>query len=326
MSSIKLETTAIMHVPIRNYEQDFTFIINNEPFKTSRLVADLLSPKISKYHITDPTINEYKINTTSKGDFNMIINFVQFNKITLRDEDLPFIVEIIENLETTPESILFETDTLVDNDDEFNISNVIQRLQEHLKFTHFYSNQITIEIDTISENFYRTSAEDKERICTLGFKTISRIINNSKLQIESEDDVVEMINKLYNENSKFVQLYSYVLFCNVSNEKMKEFVDIIFYDDFTSEVWKSVSLRLSSEIVKTETKDESGRYKKLTPERKPVKVIHYNNQKFEGLINFLKNQSNIKDEIELSQSNNSQWWDVFENKENHCTMFFENNI
>lgn len=221
MSSIKLETTAIIHVPIRNYEQDFTFIINNEPFKTSRLVADLLSPKISKYHITDPTINEYKINTTSKGDFNMIINLVQFNKITLRDEDLPFMVEIIENLETTPESILFETNTPVDNDDEFNISNVIQRLQEHLKFPHFYSNQISIEIDSISENFYRTSAEDKERICTLGFKTISRIINNSKLQIESEDDVVEMINKLYSENSKFVQLYSYVLFCNVSNERVR---------------------------------------------------------------------------------------------------------
>lgn len=98
---------------------------------------------------------------------------------------------------------------------------------------------------------------------------------------------------------------------------MKEFVDTIFYEDFTSEVWKSVSLRLSSEIVKSETKDESGRYKESKPRRKPVKVIHYNNQKFDGLINFLKNQSNIKDEIELSQSDNNQYWDIFENNEDY---------
>ena len=45
-SFIKFEERSILHVPIHNYEQTFTFIINEEEFHISQLGADLLSPKI----------------------------------------------------------------------------------------------------------------------------------------------------------------------------------------------------------------------------------------------------------------------------------------
>lgn len=67
--SIKFEfqTSSVLHLPLESYQKDFTFIINGEEISTSRFVADLLSPKISRLHQIDPTFSEYSIFTKSQG-------------------------------------------------------------------------------------------------------------------------------------------------------------------------------------------------------------------------------------------------------------------
>ena len=110
-NTIKLELSSILHVPIQNYERNFTFVVNNERFETSCLVADLLSPKISKYHLSDPTFNQYQITTISEGNFNTILNLVKFSENTVDEEDLPFLIEVIENLETPTETIIINSGT-----------------------------------------------------------------------------------------------------------------------------------------------------------------------------------------------------------------------
>lgn len=315
-NTIRLESTSILHVPIRNYEPDFSFIVNNKKFETSRLVADLLSPKISKYHLSDPTINEYQINTTNKGNFNTILNLIKFNDNSIQEDELPFIIEVIENLETTTKTITINTETK--NEEELSISDTIQQLQKHHKFPHFYSDQITKEIEKISENLYQASQEDKENIFTFDIQTISKIIHNSKLQIESEDELVDLINELYKKEHKYSELYSEVLFCNVSQEKMKEFIDTVFYGDINEEVWESLSKRLSSDIIKSESDESESakRYKKMKPVRKPVKTLLYNNKEFEGLIKYFQTEKNIKDEIELSRNEGSKndIWRILDHK------------
>lgn len=313
---IKLETTSILHVPIENYERNFTFIVNDERFETNRLVADLLSPKISKFHLSDPTINEYRINTTNKGNFNTVLSLIKFNDNTILDDELPFLVEVIENLETSTKTNFDNAETSTENEGETNISDTIEGLLKHSKFRHFYNDQITKEIDFISENMYRLTKEDKEHILTLDRDIISRIIFNDHLQIESEDSLIEMINSIYKKDRENSSLYASVLFNNVSAEKMKEFLSIILYDDIDEEVWLSLSKRLSSDIVKREeeatkkTKENQGkhqRYKNLS-----LKTILYSNQSFEGLIKYLQTESNIKEEIELTANNNSQPWSIFD--------------
>ena len=49
--------------PFDKYEKDFTFILNGQRYKTSRFVADILSPNIREMHLSDPTIDEFTINT-----------------------------------------------------------------------------------------------------------------------------------------------------------------------------------------------------------------------------------------------------------------------
>lgn len=52
-------------IPFDKYEKDFSFNINGKRYRTSRIIADLLSPTIRNYHFQDPTINEFYVNTTN---------------------------------------------------------------------------------------------------------------------------------------------------------------------------------------------------------------------------------------------------------------------
>lgn len=53
-NQIQLKTTRISNIPLEKYEKNFTFIVNGEQFQTNRIIADLISPQVCKFHINDP--------------------------------------------------------------------------------------------------------------------------------------------------------------------------------------------------------------------------------------------------------------------------------
>ena len=61
-SIIKLLKDSILQVSLKNYEPEFTFIVNNDKYQTSKIVADLLSTQISQIHTKLKTEN-YFLNT-----------------------------------------------------------------------------------------------------------------------------------------------------------------------------------------------------------------------------------------------------------------------
>ena len=57
-----LDSKCVKNLPLDKYEKDFTFIVNGRRYQTSRIVADLMSPQIRKFHYVDPSIDEFVIN------------------------------------------------------------------------------------------------------------------------------------------------------------------------------------------------------------------------------------------------------------------------
>lgn len=51
MRIIKLQTSCIFNAQFEIYEKVFSFIVNDEEFKTSKIVSDLTSPHISNEFI-----------------------------------------------------------------------------------------------------------------------------------------------------------------------------------------------------------------------------------------------------------------------------------
>ena len=64
---IHLHPSTILNVPLHKYHKDFSFIINGVEFKTSYIIADMLSPVICRIHSTDPSFDKYIIMTNYVG-------------------------------------------------------------------------------------------------------------------------------------------------------------------------------------------------------------------------------------------------------------------
>ena len=138
--AIKLNPSSIMNVPLKSYADDFVFVVNGEEFKTSRLISDLLSPKICRMHSNDPTISSFVINTTNCGNFSHILDLLEFKEIKIQDNEFPFILEIIEILDN--ESIEY---LMKDNLKEPTVDNVFSLIKQHEKFSKFYSKCLSLD-------------------------------------------------------------------------------------------------------------------------------------------------------------------------------------
>ena len=77
---------------------DFTFIVNGDIYRTNRIIADFISPIISKNHVSDPTFDTYYLDLDNYGDFNEIINLGHLKEIQISSQNIEFIKESFKKL------------------------------------------------------------------------------------------------------------------------------------------------------------------------------------------------------------------------------------
>lgn len=138
---IKLDYSSILNIPLDSYCKDFTFIVNNEEFKTSRLVSEILSPMIVKMHLNDPTIDTFIITTHERGDFSKILNLVNFKQTEITSSEIDFTTEVLKILSNEFIQISFPENK------EFTSEKVFQNLQKHAKNSIFYKQRYEEEIE-----------------------------------------------------------------------------------------------------------------------------------------------------------------------------------
>ena len=131
-TKVQLQVSSVLHLPIQDYQQDFVFIVNNMQFYTSRIAADLLSPKIAQLHQVDPTTTSYLINTKASGDFNAILSLITFKDIEIKEKDIPFFSEILNFLEISLHDIKVSTEEKTNNS-----KSTLDNLVHHLQFPLF---------------------------------------------------------------------------------------------------------------------------------------------------------------------------------------------
>lgn len=297
-NEIQLQTSCILNVPFHLYADDFTFIVNGESFQTSHIFSEILSPNIGKIHLIDPTVNTYTINTKNKGHFSLILDLLKFNPVNIPQNEIPFILEVIQ---------IFGNDsirsTINENLIKITIDNVFSMIKNHEKYEIFFSEIFSKEIDFISSHFNELLQTQRDQFKDLSLSTLYEILNSPNLQLETEDQLLKFVNELFQSDSQFSVLYEKVLFSNVSEESMKEFVDLYDYSQMTGETWSKLSERL---IQKVEYQENSSRYKKLKMKSNKQKIqFSVKHEKdFEGIINYLKNKSsgNIENNLEITSS------------------------
>ena len=73
-------------------------LFNGEEINTSRIAADLLSPKICLYHRINPTMDKFINNTECRGHFSHILDLVKFDEISIPANEYLFFIEVLEIL------------------------------------------------------------------------------------------------------------------------------------------------------------------------------------------------------------------------------------
>lgn len=305
---MQLKTTSILNVPLKTYLNDFTFIVNHVEYKTSRLVSDLLSPKICQIHSNDPTYDTITINTPHKGDFSNIIKLVNFEEVKLPEKDIPFISEVIEILGNNSIDII----ELV-QPTKITADNVFELIRRHEKFEKFYSKLLAEEIEFVSSHFFDFCEKNIDDLKELKLDTLLSILQNSQLKLKTEDQLLNTINELYLTDSKYSILYETVYFLNISSDLMKEFIEIFDINDMTTSTWLNISGRLREDVKFSKTNKIETKIKRYKdPPRRGTTFLATKGNSFSGILNYLltKTKGKIENEVNITASS------VYYNQEN----------
>lgn len=145
----------------------------------------------------------------------------------------------------------------------------------------------------------------EEDLLKLDDDTLFSILSHERLQLKEEDQLLHFINKLYMINTKYSTFYQIVYFLNVSSIYMTEFIEIYNSEDMTKEIWLSLSERLKMEVKKKKNRHQqhqklNNRYTEINKKLKGKLFLTQGYNEFEGILNFLRTESNNKIENEIN--------------------------
>ncbi|KAK8888785.1 hypothetical protein M9Y10_033524 [Tritrichomonas musculus] len=304
-----LNSEVIKYLPFDKYEKDFTFIVDDKEYKTSRFVADILSPTIRNLHHTDGSIDSFTISTTDKNsdhDFTEILSLVAFESVEVSADSADY-----------ARSLLF----LLGNDDE--VTNLHQKITGEVTVSNVFDvmrvlqarfcNQAGLlgsvlrsEIEFISGHFYEIDIGELKKF---GNDIISEVLKSSCLKIESEDSLLDFLIEIYSGDRSASFLFDYVVFENVSDESLMHFYESFDIDDIDHEVWKMIVDR----SIKSKVKPTDQKFEKRYFDKSVSSFLYEKGKEFKGIVNHLteKTGGNIHSNgtIKVTSNNYSSSWE-----------------
>lgn len=115
-----LSSKCLKNIPFDKYEKNFTFIVGEKPYQTSRFVADLISPRVRKLHYTDPSLDEFLIdmstidnhNKSEKDYFDEFLSLCSFKTITVDQTRQKYFLHYFHKLGYIEEYFPFQPDQI----------------------------------------------------------------------------------------------------------------------------------------------------------------------------------------------------------------------
>jgi hypothetical protein len=271
--SLQLSAKGLLNIATNKMIKDFTFILGNSRYECAWFIADFLSPKVSRFHSVDPSIEELVIETQITSDcFNKFISNCFTSFCSLSDDERQIFLSLSR---------------------EFDNVEIYSLLMKEIKSTstisEFYSKSRTEncflfgsaeEIEILAQHFHELPSSV---VKSLSFSTILEIFGHEKLEIEDEDWLFDFILNLTAIEHERIELLEFVFFEYLSTDKMKEFIEWSFelHNDFTITLWHSICNRLILPVQLTT-------HKRRNQSSKKVKMIEFNSSDpMQGIIAYL---------------------------------------
>lgn len=310
-----LSTENFRNIPYEKYPKDFTFIVNGKKFRTSRFIADILSPVIRESHFSDATSNSFYINTHSNESdleydsddqlyFKSFLNLTKFNNQETIDENhRKRFYEYFYHLGNIDECYRLQPQIFKDPTTENAIDQLltISKLSSIHNYLPYSNNELII---FIAKNFEQI---DKEKMKLLDINLLNEIFSSQSLKLRDEDSLLLFLLNLYRKDKKSACLFEHVVFLNVTKDVLCTFMNEVEFEDLNRKIWQMVCCRMLPESIRSL---KYGEDPSLTTNRYIFKIKEFEHQEgneFNGIMRFLteKVNGNIHDHGLINITSNS---------------------
>lgn len=231
---------------------DFTFVVGRKIYSCPRILADILSPKLSKMHLIDPTVDSFTISINDPSEnFQFFIDLISIGKSDITPKKISFVLDVCNILDNTE---LFSR-ILNQSCDECAIT--MQNIEEKLSYIDYLaedSDEFEKIIEFASSNF----SEISHLLKSLSYETLAKIFSTKSLFLESEDSLLNFILSLISKHGdEFLTLLSYVDFVHLSVEGVNVFLQNVSSENITQDIWESMCARLLIDTSRISIKREA---------------------------------------------------------------------
>ena len=263
--ALELSSTNIKNMPFENYtRKQFRFIAGNSVMSMNFILADYISPLISKYHQIDPTMefiylskDEQSSNLLSKDIQSVIHRLISGEKVNISNEvsiKLRILFILLENYEIYQD--IKKTFPFCIDDLDYPLDFILNFFQYKFKISQFnFQNNDCIEF--IATNFYQY---EKLKLIKLPKQILFLIISNDKLMIKNEDVLFEFINELFKSNESNIfeidseskiditSFYELIDYNYLSDDKLLKLIQNIKTDQISSQLWLHIQNILTQRL------------------------------------------------------------------------------
>ncbi|KAK8848292.1 hypothetical protein M9Y10_019352 [Tritrichomonas musculus] len=304
LSNVILEST---------YDDEFLFILPNQKIQIPRIFAEFISPKISKIHQSDLTIDSINFVHELEGikiteEIISKIKFLSMGKMIEISEEESFLLQIF--------SILFDNEELFTSINQLFHDEISEnKIDQYLKNLQFFD-KISINpqffdyssmINFISSHFYSI---DQKKLLQLPTRILYSIISNEFLQIETEDSLFDFIIQFFNDKKEnqekvsnneskidLISFYEQINFENLSEQKIEQFLDTFDPNEMSTALWNKLRPCIHESPNRKKNQRETKKHEQNNERIKTIKYDGNISNSLNGIIDYLTKESggNVSD-------------------------------
>ena len=243
-ADVRLSSKGFKHVPLELHDGDFEFIVGDQTYKCNSIVAEFLSPKISRLRQSDPSLFIYRLETEDcYCKFSEFLSLAFDSSLHVASENFNFFVSVSRELEN--EELFSQLVCSYISSTELTKSNAVKLLcmKQHV----CSEGEDERELSFIASNF-----SEIEDLSSLEIPNFRRLLSHSSFRIESEDWLYNFISSLISNNESFSELLEFVHFEFLNDDSIEHFIKTspsFIFSSLNLSIWNSLCCRLSQKVL-----------------------------------------------------------------------------
>ena len=255
----------------------FEFVGGDKVCCVPSVLAEFLSPKISRIRKCDPFYNVY----TFKNDCSEFISALECLVSSLRSgedfqvENSNFVALIRLSQELENDELLSSLLGMIQTE-SLKLEEVILLLRAGIEFGTTFSSRFGNLRDFVASHFYEI---EKDILDNLDLETIQILLSSHSLKIEDEDSLYDFVKSRSENDIRFASLFEFIYFEYLSVNRIEDFASFArenLLENINTGIWTRICCRL---IIDTHLKKNP---REIAPPG--MKFVYDESKPLEGII------------------------------------------